>query len=184
MNPTTPGVHTPDSANHRTEPAPVPAARDHAGPAGANADSLDSARLRLALAQTALLSALVAGTPVPHGFDAARVRVQSRALATKRAEVTAKIAPELPNLLGAGYHHAFLTYALANPRPETARRDAVAFARAALRTAGLAQGQRRELTAWIAERTTPVHARAARLRRFFHRAGGRLAELRGGADSR
>ena len=60
----------------------------------------ETARQRLALGQTALLSALVAGTPVPEGFDSRRLGVQSRALAGKRAEVVAKVAPELPEILG------------------------------------------------------------------------------------
>ncbi len=51
------------------------------------------ARQRLALAQAALLSALVAGTPVPAGFDRVRLGVQARALAGKRADVVAKVAP-------------------------------------------------------------------------------------------
>ena len=41
----------------------------------------DDARERLGLAQAALLSALVAGTPAPEGFDRARLKVQARALA-------------------------------------------------------------------------------------------------------
>jgi hypothetical protein len=55
--------------------------------------STDAARGRLACAQTALLSALVAGVPVPEGFDPARVAVQSRELLAKRAAVVAKVAP-------------------------------------------------------------------------------------------
>ncbi|MBK3647786.1 DUF692 domain-containing protein, partial [Streptomyces sp. MBT33] len=63
-------------------------------------ESTEPARQRLALAQTALLSALVAGTPVPEGFDGVRLGVQARALAGKRADVVAKIASELPVILG------------------------------------------------------------------------------------
>ncbi|MYT09096.1 MULTISPECIES: DUF692 domain-containing protein, partial [Streptomyces] len=77
--------------------------------------STESARQRVALAQTALLSALVAGTPVPEGFDRVRLGVQARALAGKRADVVAKVAPELPVILGAGYRPAFLAYAQGAP---------------------------------------------------------------------
>lgn len=86
------------------------------------------ARQRLALAQTALLSALVAGTPVPEGFDRVRVGVQARALAGKRADVVAKVAPELPEILGAGYRAAFLGYAHGHPMGDGYRRDALDFA--------------------------------------------------------
>ncbi|MEU5887339.1 DUF692 domain-containing protein [Streptomyces sp. NPDC047461] len=86
------------------------------------------ARQRLALAQTALLSALVAGTPVPEGFDRVRVGVQARALAGKRADVVAKVAPELPEILGAGYRAAFLGYAHGHPMGAGYRRDALDFA--------------------------------------------------------
>ena len=40
--------------------------------------------------------------PRPRGFDSRRLRVQSRALAAKRADVVAKVAPELPEILGDG----------------------------------------------------------------------------------
>ena len=60
----------------------------------------EAARTRVALGQAALLSALVAGTPVPEGFDRQRIRVQARSLAAKRAGVVAKLAPELPEILG------------------------------------------------------------------------------------
>jgi hypothetical protein len=99
---------------------------DMAAPASdtATANAGGGARQRLALAQTALLSALMAGTPVPEGFDRGRVRVQSRALAAKRCDVVAKIAPELPRILGAGYRTAFLAYALGRPMCAGYRRDA------------------------------------------------------------
>ncbi|MFF5496973.1 DUF692 domain-containing protein [Streptomyces aquilus] len=86
------------------------------------------ARQRLALAQAALLSALVAGTPVPEGFDRVRLGVQARALAGKRADVVAKVAPELPVMLGTGYRAAFLGYAHGHPMTGGYRRDALDFA--------------------------------------------------------
>lgn len=84
-------------------------------------------RQRLALAQHALLSALVAGTPVPEGFDRARLRVQARSLAVKRADVVAKVAPELPGILGESYRPAFLGYAAGRPLTGGHRRDALDF---------------------------------------------------------
>ncbi|MYQ38974.1 hypothetical protein B046DRAFT_03739 [Streptomyces sp. LamerLS-316] len=130
-------------AASRGRPArpPAPAAR----PAGA--------RDRTAVAQTALLSALVAGTPAPDGFDHRRLRVQSRALAAKRADVVAKVAPELPGILGDGYRPAFLAYARNRPMSAGYRRDALDFAERLLiegRPADAAA--RRRLTRWWQER--------------------------------
>ncbi|MFE7270145.1 DUF692 domain-containing protein [Streptomyces sp. NPDC057623] len=95
-----------------------------AAPAG----DIDPARQRVALAQAALLSALVAGTPVPEGFDRVRLGVQARALAGKRADVVAKVAPELPVILGDGYRRAFLGYSHGHPMTDGYRRDALDFA--------------------------------------------------------
>ncbi|WP_327279171.1 DUF692 domain-containing protein [Streptomyces sp. NBC_01205] len=91
---------------------------------------LERARVRVALEQAALLSALVAGTPVPEGFDRQRVGVQTRALAAKRAGVVAKLAPELPGILGGAdpYREAFLDYARNRPMTAGYRRDALDFA--------------------------------------------------------
>ncbi|WP_066944762.1 DUF692 domain-containing protein [Streptomyces lushanensis] len=135
------------------EPAavPVPAAPP-AAPAP-HRPPTDATRERLALRQAALLSALVAGTPVPEGFDTRRVRVQSRALAAKRADVIAKVAPELPEILGSGYRPAFLPYAAKQPMRAGYRRDALDFAEHLL-----IDGRpddpvaRRELTLWWQER--------------------------------
>ncbi|MYV72104.1 endonuclease, partial [Streptomyces sp. SID2131] len=85
------------------------------------------ARQRLGLAQASLLSALVAGTPVPEGFDSRRLGVQSRALAAKRAGVVAKVAPELPEILGREFRPAFLAYARSRPMSGGYRRDALDF---------------------------------------------------------
>lgn len=126
-------------------PARVPAA------AGA-------ARQRLALRQTALLSALVAGTPVPEGFDRARIGVQSRALAAKRAGIVAKVAPELPDILGAAYRPAFLRYAAARPLDAGYRRDALGFAAYVLDGHGgpADPAAARRLAAWWRERSGPA----------------------------
>ncbi|MGW1098568.1 DUF692 domain-containing protein [Streptomyces sp. NPDC002455] len=128
------------SRNRAAQP-PEPGAR----PAGA--------RDRTAVAQTALLSALVAGTPAPDGFDHRRLRVQSRALAAKRADVVAKVAPELPGILGDGYRPAFLAYARNRPMSAGYRRDALDFAERLLIEGRPADdAARRRLTRWWQER--------------------------------
>ncbi|MFF4349708.1 DUF692 domain-containing protein [Streptomyces sp. NPDC001530] len=115
------------------------------------------ARQRLALAQTALLSALVAGTPVPEGFDRVRLGVQARALAAKRADVVAKVAAELPEILAEGYRPAFLAYAQRHPMTGGYRRDALDFAEQLL-LAGLPEDAetRRRLRDWWLERSGPA----------------------------
>ncbi|WP_437012377.1 DUF692 domain-containing protein [Streptomyces sp. enrichment culture] len=129
-------------------------------PAGGDAGSGagDAVRQRLGLAQAALLSALVAGTPAPEGFDRVRLGVQARALAGKRADVVAKVAPELPVILGTGYRSAFLAYAQARPMTGGYRRDALDFVAHVLRTAARDEepGARRELREWWLERSGPV----------------------------
>lgn len=128
-----------------------------AAPVEPSSVSTDPARQRLALAQTALLSALVAGTPVPEGFDRVRLGVQARALAGKRADVVAKVAPELPVILGAGYRPAFLAYAQGAPMTDGYRRDALSFAEQLLLGGKLADARvRRELREWWLERSGPV----------------------------
>ncbi|WP_316740668.1 DUF692 domain-containing protein [Streptomyces sp. MK7] len=115
------------------------------------------ARQRLALAQTALLSALVAGTPAPEGFDRVRLGVQARALASKRAGVVAKIAPELPVILGDGYRAAFLAYAQRHPMRGGYRRDAMDFVESLLLDGRPTDaGVRRELREWWLGRSGPA----------------------------
>ncbi len=123
------------------------------------------ARDRTAVAQTALLSALVAGTPAPEGFDHRRLRVQSRALAAKRADVVAKVAPELPEILGDGYRAAFLPYAMSRPMNGGYRRDAMEFAERILVSGGLPDPvAQRRLTHWWEDRSGPrPPGRATRL---------------------
>ncbi|MFH7594007.1 DUF692 domain-containing protein [Streptomyces racemochromogenes] len=134
------------------EPAvrePVVVREGAAGTAG------EAARTRLGLGQAALLSALVAGTPVPEGFDRQRVRIQARALAAKRASVVAKVAPELPGILGGpeAYRAAFLAYARLRPMAGGYRRDALDFAEHLLiRDLPDDPAARRRLTAWWRER--------------------------------
>ncbi|MFE1586254.1 DUF692 domain-containing protein [Streptomyces sp. NPDC058737] len=128
-------------------------------PSGSGSAADDAVRQRLGLAQAALLSALVAGTPVPEGFDRVRMGVQARALAGKRADVVGKVAPELPVILGARYRPAFLAYAQGSPMTGGYRRDALDFVGHLLRTVpgeGEDPGVRRELREWWLERSGPV----------------------------
>ncbi|WP_282082911.1 DUF692 domain-containing protein [Streptomyces tendae] len=137
--------------------------------AGAGSRADDAVRQRLGLAQAALLSALVAGTPVPEGFDRVRLGVQARALAGKRADVVGEVAPELPVILGARYRPAFLAYAQGRPMTGGYRRDALDFVAHVLRADpdAVEPGVRRELREWWLERSGPVPRSA--------RPGARLA---------
>lgn len=85
-------------------------------------------RQRLAARQAALIRALVAGGPVPDGFDPARVRATSEALARKRARQVVKAWPALA--LDPQFTQAFLSYATGSPLPPTggALADGLAFA--------------------------------------------------------
>lgn len=150
-----------------TDAAPAPEHR----PSGNGTPDIDAARERLARAQTALLSALVAGAPAPEGFDRKRLRVQSRALTSKRAGVIAKVAPELPEILGDGYRRAFEGYADGRPMTGGYRRDAMAFVEHLL-TAGDAgdAATRRRLTLWWQERSGPAPLSSHPLARFARRA--------------
>ncbi|GAA2630284.1 hypothetical protein GCM10009863_52200 [Streptomyces axinellae] len=125
---------------------------ESAGPASA-----DAARVRLAEAQTALLSALVAGAAAPEGFDLARLDIQRRALRGKRADVVAKLAPELPAILGeAEYRTAFAAYATGRPMTANYRWDALHFAAHMVRHGGLPRARRKRLKRWHAERSGPT----------------------------
>ncbi|MFE3070528.1 DUF692 family multinuclear iron-containing protein [Streptomyces sp. NPDC059247] len=151
-----------------SRPAPTPAPDSQVPPSGASVGAptgstpsasggpaaAPGARQRVAVAQVSLLSALVAGTPAPEGFDTRRLGVQSRALAAKRAGIVAKVAPELPGILGGGFRPAFLAYARSRPLTGTYRRDALNFAEHLL-MAGRPEREeaRRELTAWWQERS-------------------------------
>lgn len=142
---------------------PVPAPRSATPRPAAAPDA--GARQRVGLAQAALLSALVAGTPAPEGFDVRRLGVQSRALAAKRADVVAKVAPELPEILGEEYRSAFLSYAGSRPMTDGYRHDALDFVEGLL-VAGRPEdpAARRALTAWWRERAgIRPPGRAARL---------------------
>lgn len=120
-------------------------------------EATEPVRQRLGLAQAALLSALVAGTPVPEGFDRVRLGVQARALAGKRADVVAKVAPELPVILGDGYRPAFLGYTHGHPMTGGYRRDALDFAGYLLTGDRCEDAEvRAELREWWLERSGPA----------------------------
>lgn len=113
------------------------------------APGTDAARRRLAHAQAALLGALVADAPAPEGFDRDRLRVQARALVAKRAAVVAKVAPELPEILGDGYRPAFVSYARGRPLTGGHRLDALRFAEHLLAPgSSLPRPVRRRLRRW------------------------------------
>ncbi|WP_309484365.1 DUF692 domain-containing protein [Streptomyces himalayensis] len=139
-----------------------------------------AARQRVALAQASLLSALVGGTPVPEGFDRARLKVQSQALTSKRADVIAKVAPELPGILGDTYRASFFAYARKQPMTGGYRRDALGFAEHLL-LAGTLEGAetRRQLTEWWLERTSPKPPSPRPVARLVRAAASRLALHRG-----
>ncbi|MFF8650262.1 DUF692 domain-containing protein [Streptomyces griseoluteus] len=133
----------------------VRAMADEAPPVPSAASA--EARQRVAVAQTAVLSALVARTPLPEGFDRKRMGVQARSLAAKRADVVAKVAPELPVILGTGYREAFLGYARTRPMRGGYRQDALEFAAQLLTTGYPADARaRRRLREWWLDRAGPA----------------------------
>ncbi|WP_328320415.1 DUF692 domain-containing protein [Streptomyces sp. NBC_00388] len=172
-----PGRNGPASRETVTAGAPG-AARERPAAEAAAPASAEAARQRLAVAETALLSALVAGTPPPEGFDARRLGVQSRALAAKRADVVSHVAPELPVLLGAGYRPAFLAYATSRPLSGGYRRDALDFAEQLLDAGQPADAAaRRRLALWWQERAAP--RRPTRAARFARAARTRIGRTYG-----
>ncbi|MFD7169601.1 multinuclear nonheme iron-dependent oxidase [Streptomyces violascens] len=157
-------------ATLRAAKPPVPSPAEPRTPSAP--EDAGRSRERLALAQTALLSSLTAGTPAPAGFDGPRLRVQARALAAKRADVVAKVAPELPEILGDGYREAFAAYAKARPMRGGYRQDALDFACFLLDAGRPADAEaRRALARWWKERAgARPPGRAARLLRTLTRA--------------
>ncbi|MET9365518.1 DUF692 domain-containing protein [Streptomyces sp. NPDC006632] len=178
--PTPAPVHTQkqtqtQTSAHASAPArrsPLPDTRAEHAQAGHDTPETARSRQRLALAQTALLSSLTAGTPAPAGFDGRRLRVQARALVAKRADVVAKVAPELPRLLGDGYREAFSSYAACRPMCGGYRQDALDFARFLLDAGRPAEPDaRRALARWFSERAgARPPGKAARLLRTLTRA--------------
>ncbi|WP_374776361.1 DUF692 domain-containing protein [Streptomyces sp. NBC_01310] len=145
----------PTKAGPATAGVGVPGTASEAAAEPGFRGGIGAARTRVALGQAALLSALVAGTPVPEGFDRLRIRVQARALAAKRADVVARLAPELPGILGGRdpYREAFLAYAKGRPMTAGYRRDALDFAEHLLiRDLPADPAARRRLTTWWRDR--------------------------------
>ncbi|WP_436777465.1 hypothetical protein [Yinghuangia sp. YIM S09857] len=101
-------------------------------PAAPDAALVDptAARAELARRQTDLLAALVAGGPVPAGFDPERIRVQSVALAAKRREGVLRTLPMLATAFGDRWPRVFMEWARTHPKPAVggSRADAAAFA--------------------------------------------------------
>ncbi len=86
--------------------------------------------------------------------------MQARALGVKRADVVAKVALELPEILGESYRPAFLAYAHSHPMTGGYRRDALDFAGQLLLSGGPEDAEaRRELREWWLERSGPVPGR-------------------------
>jgi hypothetical protein len=75
------------------------------------------------------VAALVAGAPVPPGFDAARAGVAQRALLRKRAGEVARAWPRLVAVAGDGWQREFAGWA-AGRAPQGSLRDGWDLARA------------------------------------------------------
>ncbi|NUS53951.1 MAG: hypothetical protein HOV66_03685 [Streptomycetaceae bacterium] len=94
-------------------------------------DASESDREELARRQSELLGALVAGGPVPAGFDPARVEVQVLSLAAKRRDGVERAMPGLVAALGPErWPSEFTAWARIHPKPAEggSRADAEAFA--------------------------------------------------------
>ncbi|MEU4807480.1 hypothetical protein [Actinosynnema sp. NPDC023587] len=102
-------------------------------------------RDRLAAAQAELLHALMAGGPPPEGFDRDRLRVEARALLTKRRGIVAMLGPDVVTELGERFRPSFDEYARAHPRRTGSRfrEDAAAFAEWAARRGELTAPKKR-----------------------------------------
>jgi len=77
---------------------------------------MSGARDRLAARQAELARALLAGGPVPTGFDAHRIRVEAIALHAKRRAVTERFLPDVIDALDGRYRDLFDTWAADQPR--------------------------------------------------------------------
>jgi hypothetical protein len=102
---------------------------DTASSASAHGESSDPARADLAARQAALVDALVAGGPVPAGFDPDHLAGARRALVRKRAGAAAAQWPLLAASLGPDWPAVFAASVAARP-PTTAFDDGWELARA------------------------------------------------------
>jgi hypothetical protein len=76
-----------------------------------------TARDDLAARQHALVRALLAGGPVPAGFDAHRVGVEAAALRSKRRGIAARLRADLVDRLDERFRPLFDTWAADHPKP-------------------------------------------------------------------
>ncbi|SEF47196.1 hypothetical protein SAMN04489712_101124 [Thermomonospora echinospora] len=104
-------------------------APDAASSAPQPADAPAGGREELAAAQRALVAALVAGGPLPPGFDAERVGAAARALLRKRAGEVARAWPVLAAAYGPQWAREFGRWASGRPT-RGSWRDGWDFARA------------------------------------------------------
>ncbi len=140
------------------------------------------ARARLAHRQAELLAALVAGGPTPPGFVPEQLRIQAAGLAAKRRDTVARVAPELPALLGGRFAADFGRYATGTPMTGGYRTDALAFVRWVLdHDKELTKHQNSALLRWYGDRAGPAPRRRIRARlRAPLGAVGRLGGRPGG----
>jgi hypothetical protein len=100
--------------------------------------------MSLAEDQEDLVTALVAGGPVPPGFDAARVVAAREALLRKRSGEVAAVWPRLAASLGPQWTVEFGRWAAGRP-PNGALRDGLDFARDLSAAGRLPEAARAEL---------------------------------------
>jgi hypothetical protein len=74
------------------------------------------AREELAARQQELVRALLAGGPVPAGFDGHRVEVEARSLRAKRRSIAAHLRPDLAEQLGAEFGALFDEWSVGHPK--------------------------------------------------------------------
>jgi hypothetical protein len=125
----------------------------------------------LATQQAALVSALVAGSAVPAGFDKRRITATRNALLRKRAGEVASAWPLLAASYGAEWPTAFATWAASHP-PMGSLRDGWDFARwAADSLPPLASDElsTRERQFTYDGRSAPRRRRLSALRHLFER---------------
>lgn len=131
------------SATWGSSTAGSPAGRALPGPGRARAGSSASPH-DLAASQSALVAALVAGGPLPPGFDPVRIDATRLALLRKRAGEAAKAWPLLAASLGDGWAPTFTRHRDGH-EPVGALRDGWDVARALRARGELGGGAAREL---------------------------------------
>ena len=101
-------------------------------------------RERLARQQAELLRVLLAGGPVPAGFDADKLATEARSLRAKRRRVIALLRPDVADYLGERFTPLFHRWAADHPRAvgTRARHDAEDFVAWLLETGELPRPRR------------------------------------------